>query len=146
MEIPVGGGALKAVMLATVAALLLSCKMVHPQPPPPPSPVTVRCEGADRVTRNHDRLEVHRAVNACTQVRCEGADRVRRTFDGAALLREVNACTVARCEGADWVVRTHDGETVARASFVRRCLPQEPVVVVRPPPQPDVARFGLSYR
>ena len=79
-------------MLATIAtALILSCKPYHPAPPPPP--VTVTCEGSDQVRRNHDGLEVSRAVNACTMVRCEGGDRVRRTYDGYQVSRAVNACT-----------------------------------------------------
>lgn len=124
------------------AAVLLSC-MPYRMPPPPP-PVTVACESSDQVTRNHDGLEVGRAVNACTQVRCEGADQVRRTFEGSQVSRAPNACTIARCEGWDFVVRTTDGRTLTRSSSAQRCLP--PSSTVRPPPQNDVLRYGLSYR
>ena len=127
------------------AALILSCKPTYYSPPP----VTTACEGSDQVTRNHDGLEVSRAVNACTVVRCEGADRVRRTSAGYQLSRAVNACTVARCEGWDFVVRTTDGQTLTRVSEARRCIPPSyytPVVVSPPPPQNDALRYGLSYR
>lgn len=130
------------------AALILSCKPAYPRPPPSP-PVTTACEGSDQVTRNHDGLEISRAVNVCTVVRCEGGDRVRRTYDGSQVSRAVNACTIARCEGWDFVVRTTDGQTLRRVTEAQRCLPPSfytPVVVRPPPPQNDALRFGLSYR
>jgi hypothetical protein len=108
-------------MLATIATvLILSCKPYHPAPPPPR--VTVTCEGSDQVRRNHDGLEISRAVNACT---------------------------IARCEGSDFVVRTSNGQTLTRVSSAQRCLPPTyytPVVVSPPPPQHDALRYGLSYR
>lgn len=127
---------------ALTVALLLSCKPAPSFPPMPPPPVTSACEGADRVTRNHDGLEVARQPMACTTVRCEGTDRVRRTWDGLQVSRVSNACVVARCEGWDWVVRTVDGEPVTRLS--RRCGPPAPRPT--PPPEVDVLRYGLSYR
>lgn len=117
------------------AALILSCKpSQHSEQPP----VKVTCEGSDRVRRNHDGLEISRAVNACTTVRCEGADQVRRTYEGFQVSRALSACTVARCEGWDFVVRTNDGQPLTRVWSARRCAP--PVT----PPQPQ--SYGLSYR
>ncbi len=100
------------------AALILSCKPAYYSPPR----VTTACEGSDQVTRNHDGLEVSRAVNACT---------------------------IARCEGWDFVVRTTDGRTLRRVSEAQRCIPPSydtPVVVSPPPPRNDALRYGLSYR
>ncbi|MFO0598755.1 MAG: hypothetical protein U0228_25845 [Myxococcaceae bacterium] len=134
-----------------------------------PVPFFTACEGADLVRRNHDRIEVSRQVNGCTVVRCEGGDRVRRSSEtGFVVSRELNACSVVRCEGADrvrrvggWVVeretnactvvrcegwdqvtRTTAGWEISRASGV--CMPQPRWTP--PPPEPDVVRFGLSYR
>jgi hypothetical protein len=130
-------------MVTTLAlAILVSCKPYTPPTNPVPPPVTSACEGADRVQRNHDGLEVSRQPNACTTVRCEGADRVRRTWEGLQVSRTSNACTIARCVGTDWVVTTHDGVPLSRLAM--RCAPPMPQ---RPPePQSDVLRYGLSYR
>lgn len=84
---------------ALTVAVLLSCKPAPSFPQPPP--VTSACEGADRVTRNHDGLE---------------------------LSRQQLACTVARCEGRDWVVRSTDGVAVTRVPM--RCAPPTPRVDV----------------
>ena len=134
-------------MVTTLAAaILFSCMPAYSHPELPP-PVTMTCEGGDKVYRNHDRLEVSREVNGCTIARCEGSDRVRRTFSGAQVSRAMNACTVARCEGWDFVVRTNDGQPLSRVSSAQRCIPPTvytPVVVT--PPQSDALRFGLSYR
>ncbi len=96
-------------MLSTlVIAAVLSCRTVSPPP------TTVACEGADRVSRNHDGLEVRRERNACTTTRCEGADEVRRTSSGLQVKRVVNACTQVRCEAGDVVRRTLDGVVLSR--------------------------------
>ncbi|MGV3619738.1 MAG: hypothetical protein ACO1OB_02915 [Archangium sp.] len=107
-----------------VVAAVLACR---PMPVPPPT--TASCEGADRVSRNHDGLEVRRDVNACTVVRCEGADQVRRTLEGAQVSRSTNACTVTRCEGFDMVRRSNDGVVLGR--IVNRCGPPQDVYVRR---------------
>lgn len=125
-------------LTALLVAATLTCK---PMPfPPAPPPVTTACEGADRVQRNHDGIEIDRAVNACTTVRCEGTDQVRRTYSGAQVSRRVNACTVARCEGSDFVVRTYAGQRVSVQPW--RCAPPPPRVA----PANDPLRFGLTYR
>lgn len=89
---------------ALAAALLFSC--MPAEPPMRPPPVTVACEGTDRVVRNHDGMELRRAVNACT---------------------------VASCEGWDFVVRTRDGQTLHRVSSARRCLPSVTPVATTDP-------------
>jgi hypothetical protein len=128
-------------MLTTlVAAAVLACAPASPYRVPAHPPVSTACEGADRVTRDDEGLELGRVQNACTTVRCEGADRVRRTFEGVAIWRTSNACTIARCEGRDYVVRTTEGLQVSRWSM--RCMPPEP----QRPQQSDVLRYGLSYR
>jgi hypothetical protein len=128
--------------MVTALALtaLLACAPAQYRMPPPPPPVATACEGADRVMRNDEGLEVGRVQNACTTVRCEGGDRVRRTYEGVAVWRTANACTIARCEGRDYVVRTTEGMQVSRWSM--RCMPPEP----QRPQQSDVLRYGLSYR
>ncbi len=135
-------------MVTTLAAAILFSCMPAPFPEiSAPPPVTMACEGGDKVYRNHDRLEVSRELNGCTVARCEGADRVRRTYRGAQVSRSLNACTVARCEGWDFVVRTNDGQPLSRVSSAQRCIPHDvytPVVVT--PPQTDALRYGLSYR
>ena len=135
-------------MVTTLAAaILFSCKPAYYPDPMPRPPVTMACEGGDKVYRNHDGLESQREVNGCTIARCEGTDRVRRTYGGAQVSRAVNACTVARCEGWDFVVRTNDGQPLSRVSSAQRCIPANVYtpVVVRPP-QSDALRYGLSYR
>jgi hypothetical protein len=100
------------------AAVILSCKPYY-HPPMPPPPTTTACEGSDQVRRNHDGLEVSRAVNACT---------------------------IARCEGWDFVTRSSDGRPVSRVSSARRCMPSNDSTPVVVRPQSDALRYGLSYR
>jgi hypothetical protein len=59
----------------------------------PPPPMTLSCEGADRVQRDHDGRELARwpSAPACTRVACEGADWVRRDGWGREVERWVNA-------------------------------------------------------
>lgn len=121
-----------------IVAAVLSCRMVSPPIVPPPT--TIACEGADRVSRNHDGLEVRREVNACTTTRCEGADQVRRTYAGLQVKRVTNACTVVRCESGDQVRRTLDGVLISRAMSACR-----PPASDTKPPQTAIT-FGLTAR
>lgn len=107
-----------------VVAAVLACK---PMPVPPPT--VAACEGADRVSRNHDGIEVRREVNGCTVATCEGADQVRRTYAGMQVSRATNACTQVRCEGAHQVRRTNDGVVVSRSR--NACRPPEDFYVRR---------------
>lgn len=128
-----------------LVAAALTCKPYMPPQPPPSQWMTEACEGSDRVTRNHDGYEVRRVPGVCVAVtRCEGADRVRRNQWGAEVSRQVNACTVASCESGDKVVRTYGGVELSRVYGACVFIPR-PVPVPRPV-QPDVMRFGLSYR
>lgn len=111
-------------MLTTIAlTLVLSCKRPpHPEPVVhvPHPPVVTACEGADRVTRN---------------------------LNGVELRRMHNACVVASCEGADWVLRDASGEELQRTWSAWRCMPRpRPEPRPQPPPQNDVLKFGLSSR
>lgn len=106
-----------ALALATVLSCAKPSWHPHPRPPPPP-PVTVRCEGTDLVTRNHDFLEVRRVLQA-------------------------PACVVTRCEGELHVSRVRaTGEVLWATPDAVRCG----VVVRPPPPPPPPLRFGLSSR
>jgi hypothetical protein len=108
-------------MMTSIAlALVLSCKRPNPMPPVDefvsrPAIITA-CEGADRVTRNLNGVELNRSINSCTVVRCEGWDLVRRDHSGVEFERRVS-----------------------------RCMPR-PDPRPQPKPEQQVLKFGLSAR
>ena len=135
-------------MLTSLAmTLVLSCaKLPYPVPHVEPvRPVSLACEGPDRVERDMNGSELRRFSNSCTVARCEGSDFVRRTLEGVTTQRVQlsPSCMVTRCEGFDQVRRDTNGRELERVQLAFRCTPR-PQPTTTPAESP--LRFGLSMR